>query len=75
MIYLILVEELIGDNLIRLAFHLIQNKQLFDYLYNIFYWKDKKQKEVDFILYTTNNKVTIEVKFSNKNISSERLTD
>lgn len=61
-----LVEGIVGDHLIRLAFAMSQNKQVFNYSNAIFYWKYEKQQEVDFILNSAPKmEVPIEVKFKN----------
>jgi hypothetical protein len=61
-----LVEGIVGDHLIRLAFGISEKKQTFDYSSVIYYWKYENQKEVDFIL---NNgiglELPIEVRFQN----------
>ncbi len=61
-----LVESIIGDHLIRLAFGMSEKKQTFDYSNVLFYWKYEKDKEVDFIF---NNgiglELPIEVRYQN----------
>ena len=67
-----LVESVIGDHLIRLAFHLVKKKQMFDYSNYLFYWQDKNKYEVDYILYDGNSTlVPIEVKYTNGDIKKE----
>jgi hypothetical protein len=62
-----IVEGIVADHLIRLAFLLSDKKQTFDYFNHVFYWKDDKNREVDFVLYDGNSiEVPIEVKFRNK---------
>ena len=39
----------------------------------LFYWKDKNDYEVDYILYDGSNEVPIEVKYSNQNIKKEEI--
>ncbi|MGB9002373.1 MAG: ATP-binding protein [Nitrosotalea sp.] len=62
-----IVEGIVADHLIRWAFMLSNKKQTFDYYNHLFYWKDDKGREVDFILYDGNSiEVPIEVKYRNK---------
>jgi len=62
-----IVEGVVADHLIRWAFALSQKKQTFDYYNHIFYWKDEKNREVDFILYDGDTiEVPIEVKYRHK---------
>lgn len=62
-----IVEGIVADHLIRWAFALSHKKQAFDYYNHIFYWKDDKGHEVDFILYDGDTiEVPIEVKYRNK---------
>lgn len=62
-----IVESIIADHLIRWAFALSNKKQTFDYHNHIFYWKDEKNREVDFVLFDRNSiEVPIEVKYRNK---------
>lgn len=66
-----LVEGIVGDHLIRLAFALSENKQSFDYSNFVYTWKYQSDKEVDFILADgTGLELPIEVKFK-KNISKK----
>jgi hypothetical protein len=59
-----LVEGIVGDHLIRLAFSLAENKQNFDYSNNVFFWNLKKEKEVDYVLHLGNKPdFPIEVKY------------
>lgn len=61
-----LVEGVVADHLIRLAFNVSPKKQNFEYSDLLFYWKYGKDREVDFVY---NNgadvEVPIEVKFQN----------
>jgi predicted AAA+ superfamily ATPase len=62
-----MVEGVVADHLIRWAFSLVENKQGFDYFNHVFFWKDQKDKEVDFVLYQQNNfEAPLEVKYRNK---------
>jgi uncharacterized protein len=63
----VLVEEVIGDHLIRFAFLLSEKKQMFEYTNNLYYWKYGKDREVDYVLSNGKNiEVPIEVKYQNK---------
>lgn len=60
----LLVESVVADHLIRLAFQLCEQKQLFAYENSLFYWRGKNDREVDFILCAPNKTVIpIEVKY------------
>ena len=62
-----LIEGILADHLIRLAFSMSKKKQTYDYYNHVFYWKDDKGREVDFVLYDGDRmEVPIEVKFRNK---------
>ena len=62
-----IVEGIVADHLIRLSFALSSKKQTFNYFNHVFYWKDDKNREVDFVLYDGDSiEVPIEVKFRNK---------
>lgn len=59
-----IVEGVTADHLIRWAFALSNKKQTFDYYNHVFYWKDKSNREVDFVLYGVDDiEVPIEVKY------------
>jgi predicted AAA+ superfamily ATPase len=61
----ILVEGIVADHLIRLAFALSEKKQSFDYIDSLFYWRYGKN-EIDFVLNNgTDVEIPIEVKFQN----------
>lgn len=61
-----LVEGIIGDHLIRLAFALSSKKQTFDYANFLFFWKYGKEEEVDYVFNDgTTIELPIEVKFRN----------
>lgn len=67
-----MVEGIVANHLIRLAFALVENKQLFDYNNNVFFWSGEKDKEVDFVLYVDGTvEVPIEVKYRQKIDNSE----
>jgi predicted AAA+ superfamily ATPase len=69
-----LVEGVVGDHLIRLAFYLTKKKNMFDYSNYLYYWQDQKGYEVDYILNVDNRvEVPIEVKFTNEAVKSDEL--
>ena len=61
-----LVEGIVGDHLIRLAFGKSEQKQNFSYHNHVSYWSKERTTEVDFILKTGDIELPIEVKFQNK---------
>ena len=59
-----MVEGIVADHLIRWAFTLAENRQGFDYFNHVFFWKDEKGREVDFVLYKEDGfEFPIEVKY------------
>ena len=59
-----LVEGVIGTHLIRWAFLLSRKKQIYEPSNHVFYWRDDKKKEVDYILYDGGKvEVPFEVKY------------
>lgn len=70
----LLIENVVGDHLIRLAFYLTKKKNMFDYSNYLYYWQDQKKYEVDYILNVDNQiEVPIEVKFTNQAIKADEL--
>jgi predicted AAA+ superfamily ATPase len=67
-----LIEGIIGNHLIRLAFFLSPKKQMFDFSNQIFYWRYSDEREVDFIFKMNNVDIPIEVKYQ-KNITSRDI--
>ena len=62
-----IIEGIVADHLIRWAFSMSKKKQTYDYYNHVFYWKDDKGREVDFVLYDGDTiEVPIEVKYRNK---------
>ena len=62
-----IVEGVVADHLIRWAFSMSKKKQTFDYYNHVFYWKDDKGREVDFVFYDGDKiEVPIEVKYRNR---------
>ncbi len=44
-----IIEGVVADHLIRLVFSMSKKKQTHDYGSHVFYWKDDKNREVDFM--------------------------
>ena len=63
-----IIEGMVADHLIRWAFTLSSKKQTFDYYDHVFYWKDEKNREVDFVLSGVGGitEAPIEVKYREK---------
>lgn len=62
-----LVEGVVANHLIQLAFNISPKKQNFEYSDLLFYWKYNKDKEVDFVYNNgTDLEIPIEVKFQNR---------
>lgn len=62
-----LIEGIVGDHLIRLAFSLTTKKQTFVYSNSLFFWKYGSQEEVDYVFNDGSGiEIPIEVKFQNK---------
>jgi hypothetical protein len=70
----ILVESVVAAHLVRLAFRLSKQKQLFDYENVVFYWRGKKGREVDFVLRLNgDHHLPIEVKYQSEIGKSDRF--
>jgi len=68
-----LTESIVGSHLIRLAFCVSQQKQLFDYENSLFYWKSSKDREIDFVVKLADNSVLpVEIKYQSSIIKSDR---
>ena len=61
-----IMEGIVADHLIRLAFALSRKKHTFRYHDHVFYWKNSNGKEVDFVLLVGDTEIPIEVKFRNQ---------
>lgn len=61
-----LLECIVADHMIRLAFGLTSRKITFDYHNSIFYWMGKNDREVDFIIKTDDEPIPIELKYQNQ---------
>jgi len=60
-----LVECVVSDHLIRLSFN-FHPKYNFDYMNFVFYWRGKRDREVDFVLKIDGEYLPIEVKYANQ---------
>jgi hypothetical protein len=60
-----LVESVVSDHLIRLAFNLNPSSD-YEYMNKVFHWKGSLKKEVDFVVKLDGNYLPIEVKYQNK---------
>ncbi|RNJ77654.1 MAG: ATP-binding protein [Nitrosopumilus sp. H13] len=60
-----IAEGVVANHLIRWAFAQGSRKQMFNPLNHVLYWKDKNNREVDFVLRYDGHEVPIEVKFKN----------
>ncbi len=58
-----LIESIICDHLIRMAFNFYHPIEFFNYQNFLFYWKDKNNREVDFVIKTDDKYIPIEVKY------------
>lgn len=65
-------EGVVADHLVRCAFGLSGNRQEFDYSNHVFFWKDEKNREVDFVLHVGGLEMPIEVKYR-KQVSHRNL--
>jgi len=62
----LLVEGVIAEHMVRLAFQLSKQKQLFDYEKVLHYWKSSGQNEVDFVLDVNGSYLPIESKYKER---------
>lgn len=60
-----IVEQVVSDHSIRLAFNLAPKKTGFEYQSSVFYWKSKQNREVDFVIRDDDSLIPIEVKYQN----------
>jgi predicted AAA+ superfamily ATPase len=66
----VMAEGVVADHLVRLAFLMSKQKQLFAYENMVLYWRGKKDREVDFVVRTGDSEcIPIEVKYQ-RTISS-----
>lgn len=59
-----LVECVVSDHLIRLSFNFFHTQQYYDYANFLFYWRSKKNHEMDFALKINKKFMPIELKYS-----------
>jgi len=60
-----MVEQVVADHSIRLAFNMTPRKSNFDYQSSVFYWESKNKHEVDFVVRDDDSLIPIEVKYQN----------
>ncbi len=68
----LLVEGVIANHMVRFAFNISKQKQLFDYEKTLHYWKSNNQREVDFVLNLNGGYMPIESKFKTKISKDDR---
>lgn len=61
-----MVESILSNHLIRLAFNRSSTKMSFDYHNSVFYWRGKEDREVDFIIKEEDSVIPTELKYQNK---------
>lgn len=62
-----IVEGIVADHLVRLAGDTAYNPQSFAYSRRVFFWSDRRGREVDFVFYKRDElEVPIEVKYRNR---------
>lgn len=61
-----LMENVLSDHLIRLAFNRSPTKMTFDYHNSVFYWRGSEEREVDFVIKEENSVIPVEIKYQNK---------
>ena len=62
----LLVEGVVADHVVRLAFQISKQKQLFDYEKVLHYWKSSSQHEVDFVVNLNGGYLPVETKYQEK---------
>jgi len=62
----VMIEQVVGDHCIRLAYSLTGHKQLFDYKTRVMFWRSRENREVDFVVLGDSAMVPLEVKFQEK---------
>ena len=61
-----MVEQVVSDHCIRMAFNMATKKIGFNYQSSVFYWQSKAKREVDFIVRDNDSMIPIEVKYQNE---------
>jgi predicted AAA+ superfamily ATPase len=67
----ILLEQVIGEHCIRLAYSMARQKQLFEYKRHVMFWRGKEAREVDFVIANNSDVIPIEVKFQDRVIRDD----
>jgi len=57
-----LVEQVVGQHCIRLAYSFASQKQLFDPKTQVMFWRSREEREIDFVVLTNSNMISLEVK-------------
>jgi predicted AAA+ superfamily ATPase len=69
-----LLEGVVADHLVRLAFSLSLQKHLFEYRNSLYFWRSKKDREVDFVLVDHRSKyLPVELKYQRKISREDRF--
>ncbi len=61
-----LVENVVADHSVRLAFGLSRFRMSFDYRESVSYWRGGGGREVDFVIYPGDRTIPVEVKYQNQ---------
>ena len=61
-----IVEQVVADHCIRMAFNMASKKAGFSYQSSVFYWQGKASREVDFVVRVNDVLIPIEVKYQNQ---------
>lgn len=61
-----LVEQMVGQHCIRLAYSFASQKQLFDPKTQVMFWRSKEEREIDFVVIANSNMIPIEVKYQDE---------
>lgn len=69
----IIAEGVVADHLVRYAFSQSRQKSLFSYENVLFYWKSKRDREVDFVLRMNGDYTPIEVKYQSKVVKKDKF--
>jgi len=68
----VMVEQVVGEHCVRLAYSLTSYKQLFDYKTRVMFWRSREGREVDYVVLGDVPMIPIEVKYQ-KTIGREDL--
>ena len=61
-----IIEQVVANHCIRMAFNMASKKTGFSYQSSVFYWKSKTSREVDFVVRDNDLLIPIEVKYQNQ---------